>query len=512
VLLAELVRASRDVAATRARRAKVERLATCLRALASGEVGVAVAYLAGDLPQGRIGVGWAALRDAMPETHAERPTLELEAVDAAFREIDAARGAGSAGERSARLRRLLAAATPEEVDFLRRLLGGELRQGALAGVMVEGIARAARVDAAAVRRAAMLAGDLPAVARAALAHGAAGLAAFSLALFRPVQPMLAQSAADVPDALERLGPALLEWKLDGARIQVHRAGGDVRVFTRQGNDVTAAVPEVTEAVCGLPVRSIVLDGEAIALRPDGRPAPFQETMRRFGRRTEVEAMRAVLPVAPYFFDCLHLDGRDLLALAARERSRVLAGLLPAARRVPQLETDAPEAGAAFLAAALDVGHEGLVAKAVGAPYEAGRRGAAWLKVKPAHTLDLVVLAVEQGSGRRRGWLSNLHLGARDPQHGGFVMLGKTFKGLTDAMLAWQTERLGALAVAREGSVVYVRPELVVEVSFDGVQASPHYPAGLALRFARVKRHRPDKTAAQADSIDRVREIHRATGG
>ncbi len=318
--------------------------------------------------------------------------------------------------------------------------------------------------------------------------------------------MLAQPAADLPDALERLGEAMLEWKLDGARVQVHRSGDEVRVFTRNLHEVTAAVPEIVETVRSLRVSSLVLDGEAIALREDGAPQPFQVSMRRFTRRLDVDRMRRELPLSGFFFDCLHLDGDDLLSAAAADRVAALDKVLPAAMRVPRLRTAEGAAASAFLAEALRLGHEGVMAKDPEAAYEAGRRGSGWLKVKPAQTLDLVVLAAEWGHGRRRAWLSNLHLGARDPEHGGFVMLGKTFKGLDDATLAWQTERLRELAIGDEGFVVHVRPELVAEIAFSDLQESPRYPGGLALRFARLRRYRTDKTAADADTIATVRAL------
>ena len=354
----------------------------------------------------------------------------------------------------------------------------------------------------------MMAGALPPVAAAALAQGSAGLARFRLRLLEPVQPMLAQPAADVDEALASLGEAALEWKLDGARVQVHKDGEEVRVFSRTLRDVTAVAPEVVEAVRRMPASSLVLDGEAIALRPDGSPEPFQVTMRRFGRKLEAARLREELPLSVLFFDALHAGGEDLVARPARERHAALAAAVPDALRVPRLVTADRAAAAAFLDEALERGHEGLLAKSLSAPYEAGRRGASWLKVKRAHTLDLVVLAVEWGSGRRKGFLSNLHLGARDPDAGGFVMLGKTFKGMTDALLAWQTERLRALALGTtDGYVVHVRPELVVEIAFDGLQSSPRYPAGLALRFARVKRYRTDKRPEDADTIDAVRALY-----
>jgi DNA ligase-1 len=509
--LIEVVEASRDVAATPARLAKVERIAGCLGRLAPDEVEIVVPWLAGELRQGRIGVGWASLRDVSDAGVASSATLEVREVDHALAEAARVRGSGAGAERLRRLRGLFARASAEEQDFLRRLLLGELRQGALEGVMLEAIARASRLSPADVQRAVTLAGTMGPVARAALEHGARGLAGFRIDPGRPLAPMLAQSAAAPRDALARLGRAAFEWKLDGARIQAHRAGEQVRVFTRSGNDVTEAAPEVVEAMRVLPVASVVLDGEAIVLRRDGTPEPFQVTMRRFGRRLEVERLRTELPLAPFFFDCLHLDGEDLVARPAGERWRALASLVDPERRMPRIETASPEEAHAFLAEALAHGHEGVMAKALDAPYAAGQRGAAWLKLKPAHTLDLVVLAAEWGSGRRQGWLSNLHLGARNPASGGFVMLGKTFKGLTDALLAWQTRELLAREIGREGHVVHVRPELVVEIAFDGVQTSPRYPGGLALRFARVKRYRPDKRPEEADPIERVREIARGRG-
>ncbi len=509
VQLAELARASRDVAASSGRLDKVRLLAGAILRLAPAERAVGVAWLAGELAQGRVGVGLAALRVALASPPAPAPSLSVADADAAFSRIAAARGKGSAAERTALLSALFATATEEERDFLFRLVTSELRQGALEGVLADAVASAAGVPAAEVRRAAMTAGALPPVAEAALAEGPAGLERFRLRLIEPVRPMLAQTAPDVATALADLGgEAALEWKLDGARIQVHRSGDDVRVFSRTLREVTRAVPEVVGVVRALPARSLVLDGEAIALRPDGAPEPFQTTMRRIGRKLDVERARTELPLSAKFFDVMHLDGEDLLARPARLRHEALASALPPALRVPRLVTADATAAGAFLEDALARGHEGVMAKALDAPYEAGRRGASWLKVKRAHTLDLVVLAAEWGHGRRRGFLSNLHLGARDPAHGGFAMLGKTFKGMTDEMLAWQTERLRALAIGEsDEGVVHVRPELVVEVAFDGIQASPRYPAGLALRFARVRRYRSDKGPAEADTIETVRRLH-----
>jgi DNA ligase-1 len=515
--LAELVRVSRAVAATSARLEKIALLGDALRALAPEERVAGTSWLAGELVQGRIGLGVATLRSALAAIPAaSSASLGIREVDETFGRLAAARGGRSGAERARILGDLLGRATEEERELLFRLVLGELRQGALEGVLVEAVARASGVPAAEVRRAVMMAGTLPKVAAAALAAGAGGLAQFRLRLLEPVQPMLASPAADVREALAALGEAALEWKLDGARVQVHRDGDEVRVFSRALRDVTPAVPELVEAVRALPSRRLVLDGEVIALRPDGSPEPFQTTMRRFGRKLDVAALRDEVPLSVLFFDVLHADGEDLLAEPARRREEALAAALPAALRVPRLVTSDSDAAEAFLEDTLRRGHEGLLAKSLDAPYDAGRRGASWLKVKRAHTLDLVVLAVEWGNGRREGFLSNLHLGARDPEHGGFAMLGKTFKGMTDEMLAWQTERLKALALGTtDGYVVHVRPELVVEVAFDGLQASPRHPCGLALRFARVKRYRTDKRPEEADTIDTVRALHAralASGG
>jgi DNA ligase-1 len=509
--LADLVTTSLRVAETRSRSEKTGALADLLRRLSPDEIDVAVVWLSGNLRQGRIGLGGAAVRDSRPGTAAGEPSLTLGEVDATFERIASTTGAGSTAARVEMLRELLARATREEQDFLVRLIYGELRQGALAGLMADALAMAAGLPAADVRRALMLAGELTAVARAALVEGQAGLDRFRLELLRPLQPMLASPAGDVSEALERLGEAAFELKLDGARVQVHKAGEEVRVFSRRGNDVTPAVPELVETVHSLPARQLILDGEVIALRPDGdgAPLPFQATMRRFGRKLDVARLRGELPLTPFFFDVLHLDGDDLLDRPAGERFAALGQAVPGLT-VPRIVTADAEEADAFFADALQRGHEGMMAKALDAPYEAGRRGFSWLKIKPAHTLDLVVLAAEWGHGRRQGWLSNLHLGARDPDNGGFVMLGKTFKGMTDEMLAWQTVKLQEIALGTDGWTVHVRPELVVEVAFSDVQESPQYPAGMALRFARVKRYRNDKTAAEADTIGTVRKIFEGT--
>jgi DNA ligase-1 len=505
--LASLVETSARVAGAGSRLEKVGHLAALLRAAPPHDVELATAYLCGTTRQEKLGVGWAVLESARPGTSAAAATLELGEVDAVLAAVAAASGAGSAERKRRLLGELLARATSEEQRFLAGLLMGELRQGALEGIVTDAVAKAAGLPPARVRRAAMLAGDLPAVAAAALEGGEAALTAFAVQLFRPVLPMLADSAEDERAALATLGEAALEFKLDGARVQVHKSGDEVRVYSRRLNDVTVAVPELVEAVRAFPTRELLLDGETVALRADGKPHPFQVTMRRYGRRLDVDRLRAELPLSPFFFDLLYLDGSPLLDRPLGERLAALTEAVPTALTVPRLVTASVEDAREFMRTALARGHEGLMAKALEAPYEAGRRGARWLKVKSAETLDLVVLAAEWGHGRRRGWLSNLHLGARDPGSGGFVMLGKTFKGLTDAMLAWQTERLLALEIGRNSYTVHVRPELVVEVAFNDVQASPQYPGGVALRFARVKRYREDKTAAEADTIDAVRTIH-----
>ena len=512
--LATLVDASAQAAATASRLAKRDAIAAVLRGAAADEVETAVAWLSGEIRQGRIGVGWSALSTLRGREAASTPSLTLREVDAAFADIAATAGKGSAAARGARLAALFARATTTEQDFLVRLLIGELRQGALEGVMLDAIAAASGLPVADVRRAAMLTGSLRETARAALGEdGAAALARFAVALHRAVQPMLATPADDIASAMSKLGTAALEWKIDGARVQVHKAAGAVKVYTRALKDVTDSVPEIVEALRALPAEELILDGEAIALAADGTPLPFQVTMRRFGRKLDIEAMRTELPLAAYFFDCLHVDGRSLLDAPAQERFDALAAALPPALVIPRIVTADIAAAKDFYAEALARGHEGVMAKALDAPYEAGRRGASWLKVKRAHTLDLVVLAAEWGHGRRKGRLSNLHLGARDPGGGvsssGWVMLGKTFKGMTDALLEWQTRELLAREVRRDSYTVWVAPELVVEIAFNDLQESPQYPGGLALRFARVKGYRPDKGAEAADTIDTVRAIHAA---
>ncbi len=512
MLLAELAETSRQVAATSRRLEKIGALADCLRRLASGELEIAVAFLTGGTRQSKLGVGPAAIMQARAALAAPSPVLSLSNVDEVLDAIAQTNGAGSTAERKRLLVDLLSRSTAYEQEFLVRLLFGELRQGALEGVMLEAIAQAAHVPAREVRRAAMVAGGLASVARAALTESSAGLQRFSLQLFQPLLPMLAQPALDVEDALRQLGTAALEWKLDGVRVQVHRSGEEVRVYSRGLNDITPAVPEIVEAARVLPSRASILDGELIALQGGGRPHPFQVTMRRFGRRLDVERMRQELPLSVFFFDCLRNEEQDLTGRPAAERFAVLSAACPGELVIPRLVTDDVASAQAFLDTALARGHEGIMAKSLAAPYEAGGRGSSWLKVKQAHTLDLVVLAAEWGSGRRKGWLSNLHLGARDAASGGFVMLGKTFKGLTDELLEWQTKALLARETRRNAYTVYVRPELVVEIAVNEIQESPQDPGGLALRFARVKRYREDKRPEEADTIDTVRRLFAGHGG
>ncbi|OBB88550.1 ATP-dependent DNA ligase [Mycobacterium colombiense] len=509
MLLIDVATTSTDVGSTSSRLTKVTHIAGLLTRAASDAavVAIIVAWLSGELRQRQIGVGWAALRSRPPA--ASHASLTVAGVDATFSEIGAVSGKGAQARRAALLDALFAAATDTEQTFLLRLLGGELRQGALAGIMADAVAKAAGIPAAGVQRAAMLGGDLPAVAAAALSGAASALDAFALRVGRPVGPMLAQTATGVADAIERHGGStIFEAKLDGARVQIHRAGDEVTVYTRSLDDVTARLPEVVEATLALPVDNLIADGEAIALRPDNRPHRFQITASRFGRSVDIAAALAAQRLSVFFFDILHRDGIDLIDAPTTERLAALDALVPPAQRVDRLLTADPAEAGAFLDATLAAGHEGVMAKAPDAPYAAGRRGAGWLKVKPVHTLDLVVLAVEWGSGRRRGKLSNIHLGARGPVSGEFIMVGKTFKGMTDAMLEWQTARFSQLAVGgTDGYVVEVRPEQVVEIALDGVQKSSRYPGGLALRFARVVRYRDDKSPTEADTIDAVRALY-----
>jgi DNA ligase-1 len=505
VLLRALVDTSAAVSETPGRLKKIGLIAECLRGMDEGERAIGARYLAGEIPQ-KTNIGYATAGEVARTTPpASEPQLTLREVDARLEDIAKLAGPGSAIARKAQLGEMLARATADEQTFLARLAIGELRQGALDGLVVEAIGKASGKPAAEVRRAYMLAGDLGVVAAHALGDG--DLSHFGLQLFRPVLPMLAQTADDAGEALSAFGgPAALELKLDGFRVQLHKDGDEVRAYSRALNDVTAYVPEAVAAVRALPARRLILDGEAIVLLPNGRPLPFQDTMKRFGKNGN--ALAADLPLTLTVFDTLLVDDQTLLASPAHERWKLIGDLAPQLA-VPRLITaDAGEA-AAFYADALARGHEGVMAKALDAPYDAGSRGAQWLKIKKVHRLDLVVLAAEWGSGRRKGWLSNIHLGARSPD--GWVMLGKTFKGMTDDMLRWQTAEFLAREVDRDGHIVYVRPEIVAEIAFNDVQRSSRYPGGFALRLARVVRYRDDKTADQADTIDAVRAIAIADG-
>ena len=506
MLLADLVACADEVAATSSRTAKIDALAKLLGGADRDEAGVVAGLIAGDPRQGRIGVGWATVA-ALRTAPAAQPTLSVADLDGVLDAVAGASGGGSTQRRLDLLGGFLAGTTAAEADFVRRLLVGELRQGASEGVVVEAVALAARVPAASVRRALMLVGDLGETAAVALSRGRPGLEAVGFQTLRPIRPMLASTADDAASAVADMGRCSVEWKLDGVRIQAHRRGDEVRIWTRNLNEVTGRLGEVVEVVRALPVHTAALDGEVLGLAEDLSPAAFQDTMGRVGtRRTSEAAAAAAGPVrvAPVFFDVLHLDGRDLLdePLEARLECLVRAA---GDHRVPGVVTEDPDEAQRVFDAAVAAGHEGVMVKAAGAPYAAGRRGKAWRKVKPVRRLDLVVLAVEPGSGRRRGWLSNIHLGARGPD-GGFVMVGKTFKGMTDEMLQWQTRRFEELATDRTAHVVHLRPEQVVEIAVDGVQRSSRYPGGVALRFARVLRYRSDKPAAEADTIAAVRGL------
>ena len=506
--LRRLVELSAQVRGTPKKTEKVERIAALLRETSGKDVELLALYLCGTLPQGRIGIGWSTVERAMAEQpSADAAPLTLHDVDRALDEVAGAKGAGSGARRAAALGGMVARALPDERRFLAQLLMGETRQGAQEGLVLEAVAKAAGLPAATVREAAMYAGDVGRVARGALEQGALGLSRYTLQVLSPIAPMLANPADDTEAAIERLGEAAFEYKVDGARIQLHKAGDEVRVFTRHLQDVTGRVPEVVAWARTLAPRELVIEGEAIALRADGRPHPFQTTMSRFGRSKNMEAVREQFPLSAFFFDLLLRDGEgSFVSRPYADRAGALAATVAPDRLLPRIVTADADAAERFLRQSLEAGHEGLMAKSLSAPYAAGQRGFHWLKLKAAHTLDLVVIAGEWGSGRREGWLSNLHLGARDEQSGRFVMLGKTFKGLTDELLRWQTERFLALETGRDGHVVHVRPEQVVEIAFNDVQESPRYPAGLALRFARVKRYRTDKPAGEADTLAMVRAI------
>ena len=496
-LLADLVAASTDVAATTSRTKKISLLAELLRTLGPDEVPIAVGLLSGVPRQGRVGVGYATVYGSESAAAAE-PSLTVADVDRAVTEIQAAKGSGSVALRKQILAELLGRATQPEAEFVKQLFTGGLRQGALAGLMVDAIVKAAEVPAQLARRALMLSGDLTRTAEIAMTEGEAGLRRVGFELFRPILPMLASTAESVADAVASFDRASVEWKLDGIRIQIHRRGDEVRVYTRNLNEITDALPGIVASVRRLDVEQVVLDGEALWMSEQG-PAPFQETV------SQIDAGAPPEGIVTFLFDVLHVDGDDLLDTPLEQRAARLDAIAPQLR-IPGLLTTDPEAAQRVLDESLRAGHEGVVVKDAASLYAAGRRGKAWRKVKPVRTYDLVVLGAEWGHGRRRGWLSNLHLGAREPRTGGFVMVGKCFKGLTDELLAWQTKELLDRETAREGIAVLVSPELVVEIALDGVQSSTRYPGGVALRFARVKRYRPDKDSAEADTIDDLRAL------
>ncbi len=505
MLLAVVAETSRSLAAAAKRLVKVDLLAQLLRQLNPEEVEIVVSWLSGGTRQGKIGVGYAAMRDSRTPP-ASAPSLQIVAVDHAFTKIAGVKGAGADRQRRELLNKLFAQATEWEQQFIIGVLGGELRQGALEGIMLDGLAKAANLPLERIRRAAMMAGSVSAIAGSILERGEAALADFDVQLFRPVQPMLAQSSENVADALADLGEAALEYKFDGARVQAHKSGDQVAIYSRSMNDVGAAIPEVVEAIRRLPAHDLILDGEVLSLDAQGRPQPFQISMRRFGRKVNVHQLIDELPMTPFWFDILHQDGGSLLDEPQQKRFAELSRLVPNENLVPSLRTGNREEAQEFVRSALEQGHEGVMAKAVDAPYAAGARGQSWLKVKQARTLDLVILAAEWGNGRRQGFLSNLHLGARDTKKGGFAMLGKTFKGLTDEMLAWQTEQFQKIELARDKYTVFLKPEIVAEIAFNEIQISSRYPSGLALRFARVKRYRSDKSAAEADTFETVQRM------
>jgi len=497
MLLAQIVDTSEAVRSTRARTKKIENLAELLRGISADDAPIAVSYLSGQPLQDRLGAGYSTVY-AIEVDPAKEATLTLIEVDQTLAELADTKGPGSKAAKEALLSTLFGQATATEQDFLRGLILRNLRQGALEGVMADAVAEAIAADPDTVRRAAMLAGSLTTVATDALANGPAVLAGYGLEVGTPLQPMLAKTADSPEDAVASLGQVSVEWKLDGLRVQVHRDGDTVAVFTRNLNDITHRVPEIVDKALALPLESVILDGEALILAADGTAEAFQDSMSRFGTDDASQAL------TPFYFDILHLDGTNLIDRTTLERRAALESVVPDDMIVTAIVTEDPEEATLFYDDAVGAFHEGVVIKQADATYEAGRRGGSWLKVKPAHTLDLVILAAEWGSGRRQGWLSNLHLGARDGD--GFVMLGKTFKGLTDEMLTWQTERFLELEDHREGHVVYLKPEVVYEIAFDGVQRSTRYPGGVALRFARVKGYREDKDPIDADTLDDVRAV------
>ena len=507
--LGELVETSGKVRETASKNEKRALIARLLRQARGKEIAIAADSLAGALSSGRLNIGWRAVIEASSDAGGTGEGFSLEEVKARLDELGRISGPGSVSRRTRALRALFARMAEPERRFVGSLLVGEVRHGALEGLVLEAVADASGLPSRSIREAHMFAGQVGEVAQAALTEGAAGLKRFGPQLFRPVSPMLATPAGGEEEALERLGRAAWEYKVDGARIQVHKSGDEVRIFTRHLNEVTERLPEIVALARKFKLREGILDGEAFGVGSDGRPVPFQVTMRRFGRTLDVKRLQKEIPLVPYLFDLLQVEGEPLFDRPYRERVKELAARTPAGTVIPRLVTAEASRAREFLKRSLMAGHEGIMAKALDSPYEAGKRGFQWLKIKPAQTLDLVVLAAEWGHGRRRGWLSNIHLGARDPQSGKFVMLGKTFKGLTDEMLRWLTDKLQKIEESRNGYTVYVRPELVVEVAYNDIQESPRYPGGLALRFARVRRFREDKRAQEADTIQTVWALFKA---
>lgn len=506
----DLVEVSKRVSATTRKKEKASLLAECLKRGRGQEIALAASYLSGQIPQGSLGIGWALLEKTLGNLDERPRPLSLPEVHRFFDEIAQSRGAGSVEKKVKALRDLFSSAREDEKEFLAGLIMGEVRQGALEGIVVEAIAQASGLAVERIQQGVMFSGNIGEVARVALEEGLEGLSRFQPRLFHPIAPMLANAAEGEGDALARWGQVAYEFKIDGARIQIHKSGEEVRVFTRHLKEVTERVPEIVAVARGFRLDKAIFEGETLAMRPDGRPLPFQTTMRRFGRVQDIERMKKEIPLTSYFFDLLYLDGEPLFDEPHRKRFELLCESVPSEYRIPQIVTADEKVVREFLKKSLETGHEGIMAKGVDSPYVAGHRGFYWLKIKPTKTLDLVILAAEWGHGRRKGWLSNLHLGARDPESGQFVMLGKTFKGLTDEMLQWQTERLLSLETHRDEWTVYVRPKLVVEIAYNDLQESPRYPGGLALRFARVRRYREDKSPSEADTIQRIQAMFEAS--
>jgi len=509
IYLKDLVELSKKVGSTARKKEKVSLLADFFRRGKGEEIGLAVHYLSGQLPQGRLGIGWATLEKVLQDLPGNPCSPSLTEIDRLFQGILQEKGAGSSERRVSLLRNLFSSLQQDEREFLTGLIMGEIRQGALEGLVLEAIARASSLPIDRLRQSLMFSGDIGKVAQVALEEGMTGLSHFQPRLFHPISPMLANPVEGETEALERLGEAGFEFKIDGARIQVHKEREEVRIFTRHLKDITDSIPEIVKLARTFQFENAIFEGEAVALREDGKPLPFQTTMRRFCRVLDVQRLEKEIPLTPYFFDLLYADGESLFYQPYRDRFELLSRKIPSAYMIRQLITGNEKEAKDFLMRSLEAGHEGLMAKGLDSPYAAGHRGYTWLKIKQARTLDLVVLAAEWGHGRRKGWLSNLHLGARDPESGNFVMLGKTFKGLTDEMLHWQTKKLLELEVSRDRWTVYVEPELVVEVAFNDVQESPRYPGGLALRFARVKSYRTDKSPLDADTFQKVAQLFEA---